>query len=94
MLKLVKFSCGCIGTEPVDGMTHKVYDCRYDSRESELEYCIDGFADRDGITENGGQMKSFVPLGAAEYNKIMQALGQVCSDAARFRLVKRGLGIQ
>ena len=82
MLKLVEFSCGCIGTPPEDGKTIKIYDCRYDGDGLKYSFCGE---------ESDTEGKKFGPLEPWQENEIIRELGQVARDAQRFRQIKDAL---
>jgi hypothetical protein len=82
MIKLVKFSCGCIGTEPnQSGESHLI------------EYCDVGRYNDDpypALSELNTRCfnKTFVPLTLEEYIKITDELSELISDGHKFRKLR------
>jgi hypothetical protein len=89
MIKLVKFSCGCIGLPPKDNSTWLVKCCDRDSYESPE---IVPFEPRGHMTsmERGEEVpKTFVPLADEHAEEIMKEIRQRYYDGLSFQAIKR-----
>jgi len=75
-VKLVKFSCDCIGTEPVDGLTVILRAC-------------DGEGNISFFQSNRCHEKSYRPLDSDEVRDIIEETSKLISNGYHFREMKR-----
>ena len=77
---LVKFSCGCVGTPPIDGKSIILDNCDRDKDDDgELHFF------QRNMTDNNGQVKSFEPLPPEKVQEYTQRLWDYLRDARRWR---------
>lgn len=74
MIQLVRFDCGCIGTVPVNGMTHTLRRCDHGCLDDD-DLLYAGFPRHANEAKRGnGDAMPYVPLDDLEYRKVMDAL--------------------
>jgi len=84
MFTLVKFSCGCIGTKPVDGSSTVISSCDNDGEGPEVT-----FYTSDRI--NG---KTYLPLNEGETAPYRAKIEKLIYDGYRMKSLKRILDIE
>lgn len=77
MFQLVKFSCGCIGTKPVEGTSTIVNGCDGEGNLSFYQRDID--------------LKTFEPLDPKETEEFRSKIEQLIYDGYRMRTVRAAL---
>ncbi len=75
-MKLVKFSCGCVGTEPIDGQSVIFKTC-------------DGGGDISFYKTNRCQQKTHEPLDTVETDDIINETSKLISNGYDFRKMKQ-----
>jgi len=81
-MRLVKFSCGCVGFEPgEDKRALVVRACDSDWADSEFSFFRRDMADAGGV-------KGSSPLGRAEAEAMLEKIGLLVADGYGLRAVK------
>ena len=81
-MRLVKFSCGCVGFEPgEDKHALVVKACDSDWADGEFSFF------RRSMAEQGG-VKDSLPLGRAEAEAMLEEIGTLVADGYGLRAVK------
>jgi len=82
-MRLVKFSCGCVGFEPgEDKHALVVKACDSDWADGEFSFF------RRNMAESAGGVKDSSPLGQAEAEAMLEEIGSLVADGYGLRAVK------
>ena len=84
MFKLVKFSCDCVGTEPVRGISTIISCCDGEGAISFYQRNMD----------SPRVEKAFKPLSTEETDTYREQIQQLIFDGYSLKAVKSALGIQ
>lgn len=81
-VKLVRFSCGCVGTEPVEGISIIFTVCDHSFGDNEILF----------YESNRCSGKTYEPLDSDETRGIIEKTSRLISNGYDFREMKRLMG--